>query len=165
MRQRPCHQPIRIVLLPWQQAERGASVAHQFQHVLALGIQPFEFDLRERLGEALQDPLFGIKLVDIGKHHGQARLDRRRQAHAQLLQAGIGGQDLLRVAQHLAPGLGQLRIAPAAIEQAHAQVGLQVGNGGADRRLGLAQPSRGGRERAQGGGFHEGLQGFRGIGH
>ncbi len=163
--QRPGHQAIWIVFLPWQQTERGASVAHQFQHVLALRIQPFQFDLREGLGEALQDPLFGIKLVDIGEHHGQSRFDRCSQAHAQLLEARIGGQDLLRVAKYLSPGLGQLRVAPAAIEQTHAQVGFQVGNGGTDCRLGLAQASRRSRERAQRRSFHEGLQGFGGVGH
>ncbi len=163
--QRPGHQAIWIVFLSWQQAQCGAAASDQLQHVLTLRIQPFQFDLRERLGEALQDPLFGIELIDIGEHHGQSRFDRCGQAHAQLLQARIGSQDLLRVPQHLAPGLGQLRVAPAAIEQTHAQVGFQVGNGGTDCRLGLAQASRRSRERAQRRGFHEGLQGFRGVGH
>ncbi len=163
--QRPGRQFTGIALLPGQQAQRGATTADQLQYVLTLGIQPFQFDLRERLGEALQDPLLWIELVDIGKHHGQARLDRRGQAHAQLLQARIGSQDFLRVPQYLSPGLGQLRVAPAAIEQAQAQVGFQVGNGGTDCRLGLAQASRRRRERTQRRGFHEGLQGFRGVRH
>ncbi|KAG1387858.1 hypothetical protein G6F58_013589 [Rhizopus delemar] len=67
--------------------------------------------------------------------------------------------------EHLSAGFGQLWVAPTAVEQAHAQVGFEVGDGGADRRLGLAQPARCRRERAERCGFDEGLQGFRRVGH
>ncbi|MNE93562.1 hypothetical protein D3C80_1914280 [compost metagenome] len=63
--------------------------------------------------------------------------------------------------QHLAPCLGQHRVAGLAIKQADAKIGLKVGNGGADGGLALAQFARCRRKGPQGNRFDEGLQRFR----
>jgi len=53
---------------------------------------------------------------------------------------------------------GQGRDAAGAVEQLHAQVGFQVADGRADRRLGAPQSSRCGRKRAGLNGADEHLQ-------
>ncbi|MNY71304.1 hypothetical protein D3C86_2096180 [compost metagenome] len=64
------------------------------------------------------------------------------------------------MAEHFTAGGGQYRLSPLAIEQDQAEIGLQIGDGGADGRLAFAQLARGGRKRTEGGGFDKCLQGF-----
>ncbi|MNH17529.1 hypothetical protein D3C79_772070 [compost metagenome] len=61
---------------------------------------------------------------------------------------GLQGQAALQYGlglhQHLLATGGEHRVAAGTVEQLHAQVGFQVGNGSADGRLGFTQLAPGG---------------------
>lgn len=73
---------------------------------------------------------------------GQARLDTGGQLAGDGLQALALGQQNTGLLADAHARLGQHRIAAATIEQLEPQIYLQIGDGGADHRLRLAQLAR-----------------------
>ena len=142
-----------------------AAALQQIDNVAFLGDHPFQLNLRVALFEQLHQPIVMFGLVGIGKHHAQARFNLARQLNAQGIEPFAGREDRLHMPQYLAAGGGEHRLARAAIEQRQRQVGLQIGDGGADGGLAFAQLARGGGKRAEGGGFDKRMQRFRRIVH
>lgn len=155
----------RVAFLHFHHAQMRAAALQQIDNVAIFGDHPLQLNLRVTQFELLHQLIVMLGLIGIGEHHAQARFDLARQLNAQRVEPLAGGEDRLHMPQHFAAGGGEHRLARAAIEQRQCQVGLQIGDGGADGGLAFAQLARGGGKRAEGGGFDKRVQRFRGIVH
>ncbi|MNQ66992.1 hypothetical protein D3C85_814960 [compost metagenome] len=155
----------RVVALRSQQAESGTPLRDQLDHVLVLGDQAFEFEIGVALLQFGQTCLVLRRLVGIRKHQADPRFQPAGQLSRRVLQAVGGSEDFLDAANQDAAGIGQLRLAVAAIEKLQAQVDLQPGYGFADGGLALAQLACGGTEGAEGDRLGKSFEGFGRVVH
>ncbi|MNN30036.1 hypothetical protein D3C81_1436690 [compost metagenome] len=118
----------RVTGLNLHHAEMRTAALQQVKHVAVFGDHPLQFDILIALLEKLHQSIMVFRLIGIGEHQAEARLDIVRQPNAQCVQPFAGGKDLLHVAQHLMAGGGQHRLACLAIEQEQPEIGLQVGD-------------------------------------
>ena len=135
------------VLMAKQQAEVGL-VGQQLARHIALGAAG-ELDLQVRKGRGQGVQGIEHRLVGHGLVQGQAqqRFLSGTEGLGAAVQALALAQHLARLLQQGQTGRGDdRRAAVAAHEQGHAQVGLQQGDGRADRRLRPAQTPRHRRE-------------------
>ena len=137
-----------VALPRLNQPHLGAGFLQEIDHILVFANQTLKLGMRKAAVKLHQQIFQHVRVQSIGEHEGQPRLRLAGQRHSQFVQPLAGGKNRFDIAQHLLPLRGQRRLPRCPVKEGYAEIGLQIGDGGTDRRLTFPQAAGGGGERS-----------------
>ena len=146
----------RVAISGLNQPHLGAGFLQEIDHILVFANQTLKLGMGKAAVKLHQQIFQHVRVQGVREHEGQSRFRLTGERHRQLIQPLAGGEDRFDVAQHLLPLRRQRRLPRCPVKEGHAEIGLQVGDSGTDRRLAFTQATGGSGKRSAVNRLHKG---------